>query len=292
MLELSNGAMRMLLAPETGGAVARLSWNGRELLRHVDDDALASGNARRLGMFPLAPYSNRIGGGTLAMGSRAWTLRHNVDGEVHSMHGFSWQRAWSVTHSDRHSAILGLDHAPDADWPFRCRVEQRLVLHPDGLHVLLMLANDGGEPMPAGLGFHPYFARTADTRLEVDWAGRWETGRDKLPSHWEPVSERDDFRRPRAIGNWRTDHCYTGWTGTASLDYGSHTVTVSADAECTRLVCFVPDDGRMLVALEPVSHVNNAFALQQQGVKGTGMRVLLPGECMSLAMQIMVGAGR
>lgn len=290
MLELSNGAMRMLLAAETGGAVARLSWHGHELLRHVDDDALASGNARRLGMFPLAPYSNRIGGGLLALGRQVWALRHNVDSEAHSMHGFGWQRAWSVTHRDKRSVTLNLDHEPNADWPFRCRVKQRMTLHPDGLHVLLLLANDGGEPMPAGLGFHPYFTRTADTRLQVDWAGRWEMDQDMLPSHWQPLCDRDDFRNARAIGNWHSDHCYTGWTGTALLDYGTHTVKVSADAECTRLVCFVPDDGRMLIALEPVSHVNNAFTLHQRGVNGTGMRILQPGECMTLAMLIEVGS--
>ncbi len=292
MLELSNGPVTLLLAPETGGAIARLRWHEHELLRHVDDDALASGNARRLGMFPLAPYSNRIGGGTLALGQKAWSLRHNVEGEAHSMHGFGWQRAWSVSHHDRRSATIKLHHEPDADWPFRCHVKQRLTLHEDGLHVQLMLANDGGEPMPAGLGFHPYFARTAGTRLQVEWAGRWEMDERKLPTRWERVSERDDFRGARAIGDWRTDHCYTGWTGTAILDYGSYTVTVSADADCSRLVCFVPDDGRMLVALEPVSHVNNAFALAQQGEHHTGLRVLLPGECMSLAMLIKVDGAR
>jgi aldose 1-epimerase len=292
MLELASGAMRMLLCPETGGAVARLSWAGKELLRPVSEDDIASGNARRLGMFPLAPYSNRIADGMLVLGQEAWPLRHNCAGEAHSMHGFAWQRPWTVAHHDSRSATLILDHEPNADWPFRCRVKQRLTLHEDGLHVQLMLANDGGTPMPGGLGFHPYFVRTSETRLQVDWAGRWEMDERKLPSSWMPLSDRDDFRDGRAIGNWHSDHCYTGWTGSATLDYDSHRVTVSSDADCSRLVCFVPDDGRMLVALEPVTHVNNAFALAHADEPDTGMRLLQPGECMTLAMLIKVEGAR
>jgi aldose 1-epimerase len=145
--------------------------------------------------------------------------------------------------------------------------------------------------MPGGLGFHPYFVRTPQTRLQAKWDGRWEMDARKLPTQWQTTGARDDFASAREIANWSSDHCYTGWTGEASLDYGSHTVTVSA-AGCSRLVCFVPDDGRMIAALEPVTHINNAFALAHAGVPDTGMRLLEPGESMSLAMQIAVQAAR
>ena len=45
----------------------------------------------------------------------------------------------------------------DERWPFRGRVTQRFALDADGLEVAMTLEAD--EPMPAVLGWHPWFRR-------------------------------------------------------------------------------------------------------------------------------------
>ena len=45
----------------------------------------------------------------------------------------------------------------DERWPFRGRVTQRFHLDPDGLELTLALEAD--EPMPATIGWHPWFRR-------------------------------------------------------------------------------------------------------------------------------------
>jgi aldose 1-epimerase len=302
MLRLASGDSELLLCPDTGGAVARFTWCGLDILRPASDADIAARNARLLGMFPLAPYSNRLEDGLLSIPNGAHQLRLNVAGEPHSMHGFAWQRPWRVAAAGADWARLTLPHPDDSgpadagplggdgDWPFRCNVE--LVYHLNGscLRAKLTLTNDDQVPMPAGLGFHPYFPRDAQTCLQADWDGCWEMDKRKLPTSWRPRAEADNFNALRAIDGWAPDHCFTGWDRSATLVYPTHATTVSADADCSRLICFVPDDGRQFVALEPVTHSNNAFNLAGRGIPGTGMQVLEPGASLVLEMAITVGA--
>ncbi|MEO8102872.1 MAG: aldose 1-epimerase, partial [Betaproteobacteria bacterium] len=88
----------------------------------------------------------------------------------------------------------------------------------------------------------------------------------------------------------RVDNCFTGWSRRAFLDYPTHRVQLSASAACSQVVCFLPGDGRRFIAIEPVTHVNNAFALAASGVTGTGTRWLKAGESLEASMSIQVAA--
>jgi aldose 1-epimerase len=288
MLHLASGDCALLLCPEVGGAVARFNWRGRDILRPASDDDIASGNARRLGMFPLLPYSNRVEDGVLQTRSGPRRLRLNVDGEDHSMHGFGWQRAWQVDSATQDGAVLALEHEGDADWPYACRARQTVTLANDTLSVELWLQNAGQEEMPAGLGFHPYFPRHSDTRLQAGWRGVWTMDERKLPVELAGLPPKSDFSAGRPIADWCSDHCYTGWDGVARLGYGDYSVEVSSNADVSRFVCFVPGDGRAIIALEPVTHINNAAALEARGVRDTGLRWLAPGEALRLSIAISV----
>ena len=289
-LNLISGASLLQLCPKVGGAVARFNWRGRDILRPVTNDDLAAGNARKLGMFPMLPYSNRVENAVLRARTGAHTLRLNVDGERHSMHGFGWQRPWRVAEWCRDRAVLALEHKPDADWPYACQARLTVCLSDDAAHFELWLQNSGAEEMPAGLGFHPYFPTEQDTSLETDWRQVWSMDERKLPDQLVPIPSESDFSALRPIAGWHSDHCYTGWNGEASLHYRTHTVRVRSDPEVSRMVCFVPDDGRPIIALEPVTHVNNAVALEARGVHDTGIRWLPPGQAMRLGMTISVEA--
>jgi aldose 1-epimerase len=117
-------------------------------------------------------------------------------------------------------------------------------------------------------------------------------GPDKLPAGKQPVPPQADFREARAVAGWQVDNCFGGWTGEAELVHAAHRVRLRAD--CAWLVCYSPSApgapgvGSGFLALEPVSHVNNAFQLAATGVGDTGMRLLAPGEDMALAADIFV----
>jgi aldose 1-epimerase len=267
-LTLSQGDQQVRVRPELGGAIERYNWHGIELLRPAPPD----GGVRQMGIFPLVPYANRIGNGQLP-GHRA--LRPNFPPEPHSLHGFGWQRPWQASATTDHSALLTLDHAADADWPFDCTCSLAIVLDAVGLHLQLALTHTGSGSMPAGLGFHPFFPTASGPLLDARWDGRWETGADQLPLL--QVAAVPATRMP--VQNWEVDHCHTGWDGKASLQYARHSVALSAD--CAFLHCFKPADGRPFIALEPVSHQPNAHQLAPQQ-----LHQLERGQQFSITMHI------
>ncbi len=286
IVALQNGDSRVTLCPGIGAAIARYTWKGHDILRRASDAAIAEKSVRQMGSYPLVPYSNRIGQAKLIVGDQVFSLRPNFLQEPHAIHGFGWQRAWKVTRQNADSAELHLKHAPDIDWPFACKATQHLRLTANALHLSLAIKNTDKRAMPAGLGFHPFFPLTPDTHLQTEWRGMWQMGSDALPTLLGPVPMQADFSQLRPVTNWKVDHCFTGWSRRAVLDYPTHRMQLDASEACRQIVVFAPNDGRNFIALEPVTNINNAFALAAIGVADTGMRMLVANESFEISMSI------
>ncbi|MEQ1517835.1 MAG: aldose 1-epimerase [Usitatibacteraceae bacterium] len=288
IVQLQLGDSQVTLCPEIGGAIGRFTWKGHDILRRAPDSAINEKQVRQMGVYPLMPYSNRIGQAKLIVGDQTFALRPNFLQEPHAIHGFGWQRVWEIEKRSTDSALLRLAHTPDADWPFACEATESVRLTENTLHIALTVKNNDKRAMPAGLGFHPYFPIAPGTHLQSDWKGMWKMGADSLPTELGPVPMEADFSQLRPLAGWKVDHCFTGWARRALLDYPTHRMQLDASAVCRNIVVFAPNDGRNFIALEPVTHINNAFALAANGVADTGMRMLATGESFEASMSIAV----
>ncbi len=106
------------------------------------------------------------------------------------------------------------------------------------------------------------------------------------------VRARADYREPRPLGTAFVDDVLTGlrpgepvrWT------YPDHGVEVrlGMDDVYSHLVVYLPRR-RTHFAVEPVTNVNDGFALHDAGVEGTGVFVLEPGESRSGTFTLSVG---
>jgi aldose 1-epimerase len=286
MIELADGDARAVLVPEAGGAVARFTWRGLDILRPAPESAIVARRVREMGCYPLVPYANRIGHGRLHAGSNIHRLRPNFPPEPHAIHGVGWQRAWRVTESSATRAVMTLSQVPDADWPFRFACTQRFELRDARLEASLDLLNTDEVPFPAGLGFHPFFPAPPGTRLRTAWTGCWALDASHLPFSRCAVPPEADFREARAVDGWRVDSAFTGWSREASLAYPTHETRLTADEALDHAVAYAPQDGRAFLALEPMSHTIDAFALSARGIGGTGTRHLRPGEAWRVSMAI------
>jgi aldose 1-epimerase len=156
---LQRGDYALALRPQVGGSVARFTWRGKDVFRPSADGATAPTD---MAMFPIAPYVNRIAHGRFEAGGDPVRLDLNFGAHPHALHGHAWQSPWAVTAREGARAHLRFAYAPsDWPWPYVCR--QDILVTEQGAEFTLSLENLSDEPMPAGVGFHPYFPHRTET---------------------------------------------------------------------------------------------------------------------------------
>lgn len=292
-LELAAGPSRVAVAPDVGGAIVSYEWNRQAVLRPTTPGAMKSGDVRDFASYPLVPFSNRIAHAALHWQGATYALDRYLAGHPHAIHGNGWQRAWTVVARAPQRATLELVHgatgARALEWPFPYRVRQSFAVADDELALTLEIENTGSEPFPFGLGWHPFFPRTAETLLSFRAAKVWQTDATHLPTRLEAVPEAWDFSTPRPIDDAVMDHCFADWRPPASVRWPDRglAVSIAADAACGYLVVYAPR-GADYVALEPVTHMTDAFNRANAGAHDTGTRVLAPGAAFSCTMHLSV----
>jgi len=295
-LILAAGSALVELAPPMGGAIARFVHRDVDVLRPVSDEARAQANVRGYACYPLVPYSNRIANAQLVFDGRTHALARNFGDHPHSIHGVGWQRPWRVAAHDAASALLVLDHVADAQaderaWPWPFRATQRFALVADAsdavLSARITITNTGAAPFPFGLGFHPFFPRSAATELEFVADAVWQTDATQLPTTHGAIPDAWRFDRPRAVDAVALDNVFTQWRGSAALVDRTRGVatTIAADRAASFLVVYVPP-ARAFLAVEPVTHMTDAFNRASRGESGTGHRILAAGSAFSCTMRI------
>ena len=153
--------------------------------------------------------------------------------------------------------------------------------------MVLTCRNASDEPMPCGLGQHPYFNCGPGTRIDTEVAHAWAIDERVLPVDKVPADGRFDLA-DRAVCGQDLDHGFGGWGGTARMtdpDWPFEVELSSPDARFFQL--YSPATGGIFVA-EPVSHANAALNAPEEQWADLGMRVLGRGEVMSLEMRLGV----
>lgn len=291
IITLRAGEASVQLAPAAGGAITRY-WHEhggatREWLRRPPPRA---GVPSLAAAFPLVPYSNRIREGRFTFRGRPVQLPLNFPPERHSIHGHGWQAVWRPIEAKATEARLEYEHPADA-WPWAYRASQHVTLTPEALIVALALTNESAAPMPAGLGWHPYFARTPRATITAPIQAMWLTDDEVMPKTLVS-SPAADLARGVGVEAVALDNCGVGWGGRATLEWPEHgarlTMTAGPPLDC--LVVYTPP-GRGFFCVEPVSHVTDAFNLAAAGRSDTGMRILEPGETLRAIVTLVAEAG-
>ena len=282
MVRLQEADLVCEIEPRLGGCISGLWLGGVPVLRSQPAASLAS--ARLSGSYPLVPFSNRISQASLLWEGTRHPLVRNNGAEPHAIHGVGWQRPWEVLEQEGPFVMLAYEHRADAAWPFAFDSSQTLRLRGAALELTLSITNQSPQPAPAGLGWHPYFVKRSRSHVAFEARGRWEMGQDKLPTTHRPSRGLDTD-----CATLDVDHCFDGWSGTVHLR--DELLQTRISANLSRLVVFT-NATRDFVAIEPVSHVNNAVSLVAAGADpdALGLRILQPGESMSAQMTIEVEA--
>lgn len=280
-LTLHCNALRCELKPELGGCIAGLWLGDVPVLRSTPAADLHS--VRLSASYPLVPFSNRIGHATLQWQGTDHPLVKNWAPDAHAIHGVGWERPWGVLEASETFALLSYEHKADAAWPFDFDASQAFQLEAGALELSLSITNQSAVSAPVGLGWHPYFVKRANSRVVFTATGRWEMGADKLPTQRSPSTGVS-----AECAALEVDHCFDGWNGVATLQ--DEVLRTTLTSSLSRLVVYTTP-ARDSIAIEPVSHVNNAMnMLAQTGASADalGVCVLQPGQTFSCTMRMAV----
>ncbi len=287
---LACGRLLLQLSPSIGGAISAFEWAGEgsraSILRkcHTPLEKVLDACC-----FPLVPYVNRIRGGCFSFRGRTVRLSPNMAGDPSPLHGQGWLNPWNVERADETNAVLTYRHEP-GEWPWEYEARQEFALDEDGLSIRLACRNRSNEPMPCGLGLHPYFPCGPDTRLDTRVAAAWTIDEHVLPVEKVPAKGRYDLHDRRICGQ-DLDNGFGGWGGETRMsdpDWPYELRLASPDARFFQV--YSPPQGGIFVA-EPVTHANAALNAPEIEWPDLGMRVLAPGEEMSLAARLDVVTG-
>lgn len=285
LVKLAAGPLELLLAPASGGSIARFDWmDGQRRTPILRGYEGIPDNILDAASFPLVPFVNRVRGGAFTFRGREITLTPNLPGDPSPLHGQGWLSVWAAESANDGEAELSFTH-PAGEWPWTYEARQTFRLDPHGLSLRLGCRNLSDEPMPCGLGQHPYFPCTSDARLDTGVSHVWTIDEHVLPVERIPATGRYDLNE-RAVCGQDLDHGFGGWSGSAriwtpELPFEIH--MSSAQARFFQL--YSPAEGGLFVA-EPVTHANAAMNAPEEEWASLGLRVLKPGEQMVLDMRL------
>jgi aldose 1-epimerase len=257
----------------------------------------------RSGIPILFPFPNRIREGKYRCEGEERQLRLNDSGSKNAIHGWSPRFPWRVFGYgvDNDGAWIHGDFQPSADapemrdlWPSDCILSVIYRFTERALRLEVMVRNVGDDPLPFGVGFHPYFRfPCADdgierNRLLAPARSVWELVENLPTGEKERVTDILNWNSSRPINNTQLDSLYTDLGAIAERNEGllqraalGHedlpgALQVWTIADFRELVLFTPPH-RKAVCIEPYTCATDAINLTERGIDA-GWKVLPSGK--------------
>ena len=281
---LTKGDMLLELDPCAGGAVSKFKHRDLDVMRPAPDRVGPAFDPTQYASFPIVPFVGRIFEAQFGINGSKIDLHANFPPEPHAIHGHGWQDVWKVEAQSKTAATLHFHHEADA-WPWSYDARQSFRLTDNRLTVELAVTNLSDTPMPAGLGWHPYFAREKATLIVPTshiWGFDTETGQTARC----PIKITDDLSRARIVEDLTLDTSYSLDPGSIEINWPTHGVSIKSDPVFTHATVFVPADKDFFCA-EPITHAPNALNTDLPD-DVTGLKWLEPGETLAGKIKLTV----
>ncbi|OHV82723.1 hypothetical protein [Rhizobium sp. LCM 4573] len=278
---LENGPLTAVFQPKAGGRMLRLTHRDHgEVLVPMGAEPFDPLYWPKAGAYPLFPFHNRLEGGAFTFEGRSFQVTPHPMSPPDAIHGPAHRRPWSVTAHDRTSLTMVLDYAADDDWPFDFRAEQSFSLGSGGLTLRLSLKNKAEAAMPAGFGWHPYFAAELSRPAFCGASLEHVTDAIGLPAGetWPHISA--DML---PAGEF-TRHFSKARSAEVLVDCG---LVVRMEWQ-SPLGYFVAHRMPTYLCLEPTSHLAGALRYADSEKKAFGFTALSPGEVIQAEIAVTV----
>lgn len=276
-----DGGVVLEVVPRLGARFHRLRIRGVDVLRTPPNVETQEADPFYWGAFPMVPWCNRIPDGRIVWDGVDVTVPLNFG--RHAIHGEGYETAWDVVESG-HYRFRG-----PGIFPWRYRSDVVVGVRDDGISWSISVTNEDDVPIPAGVGYHPWFTADGGLRVAVPATDVYEATDDALAvGPPRPVSGDTDLRSLAPVP-WGLDRVYTGLTASSlllrwdesdlSLAFGWN------DAADHVVVAAFEEVGA--VAVEPQTQCGDAIGRLARGEAGAA-HVLAPGETLKLDYDLRI----
>ena len=289
MCRLEANGFVVEVLPDLGAGLARLDWTTPDgpslaLFRQASETAVQARFHSGLAMFLMAPFANRIDGGTFAFAGRRIVLPITNPAERTAVHGLSRDRPWRVTGTGRDRiALEQVVDEPAIGYHYRAGFS--LELDERSVRMALTLINMVAAPLPHGLGFHPWFPMRRGASVAFHATHQLDADVRHLPCRAHKVRGRlgsgDAARLDEQVP---FDIHFAVWSGEAMIEWPHDglRLSLSSSPALRNLHVYMPAS-REVFCVEPVSHVPDVVNRRAFARLGD-MSVLAPGEGMEGAV--------
>jgi aldose 1-epimerase len=274
---IADGPLEVTVLPEAGARIHRLRAFGHDVFLTPVDPAKHLDDPFFWGSYVMAPWCNRIEARPTRIGARVVELAPNFpDGTA--IHGQVYVRPWTHTGDGAFRISGGGD-----GWPWTYDVAMDFGIVGATLRIDLRLTNTSSDPMPAGMGIHPWFLKPVRVIVRADtfFADNLATERDPAP-----VEGTFDLRSLAAMadgldGTWAS-------LGDPPVEFAWDALGLRATMRTTPVVPYIvaASPGHIgAVAVEPETHAPQAVR-RLLGDEPGGLVMLPPGESLSMAIDL------
>ncbi len=259
----------------------------------------SGGNGKRGGQGDvLIPFPGRISDGRYTFEGQSLQLECNDKEGPNAIHGFVRSLPWHVQEARSNKVTfeirLDADTYAGRGYPFSLTVWVTYELDASGLTCTFTVKNVGHRAAPVAVGFHPYFtvgtSLIDEAEVQIPGTAYLEFNERLVPTGaiLSVTGTPWDYRRFRAIGHQRFNHCYVQLErdaqgmATASLRHvpRDRAIDVTLDHAFSAVVVYtgdaIADAPRAALAIEPMTCASDAFNHPDWGLKR-----LVPGETFS-----------
>jgi len=268
---LECGDLFLDVCPQLGGSIVRWSMLRHDKLTDLLRPAPAGlennsvcDSVLNTGCFPLVPYSGRIANAGFHF--RGQYIRQPTLSQFHphAIHGHGWLSAWQVAGESSNRVVLEYRNDPGVDtnsnhWPWLYIAQQSFSLTERTLTIDLQITNESDSSMPAGLGLHPYFPVHEGAVIKTSSTGFWLTDDDVLPTEHQQMGPGHAYNQAFSPAEHSLDTVFTGWNGTARLEWPGRQFALDIRADADHLIIFTPP-GEDYFCVEPATHAANSFS--------------------------------
>ncbi len=289
MIHLDGQGWDILIDPDNGSLFKRCRYNEHQVFRDALNRDSAAFPQYDSACFPLLPFSNRIRNGQFKFQGQSVQLPINAPGQKHVLHGYGWITPWEIAEQKSDSCHLRQIYTPndnDGSWPWPYEAHQSIRVENNCLRLELSLKNTGTTPMPAGLGFHPYFPDLEHAQLTFPSSGVWHSDQDVIPTTFGGLTPEFDLSKPTPLKSFQLDHCYFD-VGQANISWDNNPtkIIIKSSDNLTRAAVYTAHADNAF-CFEPVTHTHNAINMASP--LSEGLTILAASEAVHIWCEFFI----